>query len=129
MTDQIVITEKTSQAKDIRAAVGGRYGTILPAEGTCSTSSSRKRSSPRTMPGRKAVVREQKASAGKLRSTRPGKGAPELQPPDVAKGDTPLRIPFGNKEAALQLSARYRAGGWYAPAGVNLNSFRERGWL
>ena len=33
MTDQIVITEKTSQAKDVRAAVGGRYGSILPAEG------------------------------------------------------------------------------------------------
>src|ERR1700686_691269 len=33
MTDQIVITEKTSQAKDVRAAVGPRYGAILPAEG------------------------------------------------------------------------------------------------
>jgi DNA topoisomerase-3 len=33
MADQIVITEKTSQAKDIRAAVGFRYGDILPAEG------------------------------------------------------------------------------------------------
>jgi DNA topoisomerase-3 len=33
MVDQIVITEKTSQAKDVRAAVGGRYGMILPAEG------------------------------------------------------------------------------------------------
>ncbi len=33
MADQIVITEKTSQAKDIRDAVGHRYGTILPAEG------------------------------------------------------------------------------------------------
>ena len=33
MADQIVITEKTSQAKDVRAAVGARYGTILPAEG------------------------------------------------------------------------------------------------
>jgi DNA topoisomerase III len=33
MTEQIVITEKTSQAKDIRAAVGPRYGAILPAEG------------------------------------------------------------------------------------------------
>ena len=33
MTDQIVITEKSSQAKDVRAAVGGRYGTVLPAEG------------------------------------------------------------------------------------------------
>src|SRR4051794_200134 len=33
MTDQIVITEKTSQAKDLRAAVGSRYGLVLPAEG------------------------------------------------------------------------------------------------
>ena len=33
MADQIVITEKNSQAKDVRAAVGARYGTILPAEG------------------------------------------------------------------------------------------------
>ena len=30
---EIVITEKASQAKDVRAAVGGRYGEILPAEG------------------------------------------------------------------------------------------------
>src|SRR6478609_4892515 len=33
MADQIVITEKTSQARDVRAAVGTRYGEILPAEG------------------------------------------------------------------------------------------------
>lgn len=33
MTDQIVITEKTSQAKDVRSAVGSRYGAIFPAEG------------------------------------------------------------------------------------------------
>ena len=33
MADQIVITEKSSQAKDVRAAVGSRYGNVLPAEG------------------------------------------------------------------------------------------------
>src|SRR5438445_2079570 len=33
MPDQIVITEKTSQARDIRTAVGSRYGDVLPAEG------------------------------------------------------------------------------------------------
>ena len=33
MTDQIVITEKSSQAKDVRTAVGSRYGVVLPAEG------------------------------------------------------------------------------------------------
>ena len=30
---QLVITEKTSQARDVRAAVGSRYGQVLPAEG------------------------------------------------------------------------------------------------
>ena len=30
---EIVITEQASQAKDVRAAVGSRYGGILPAEG------------------------------------------------------------------------------------------------
>jgi DNA topoisomerase III len=44
-------------------------------------------------------------------------------------GDTPLRIPFGNKDAALQLGAHYRASGGYTPPGVDLNGFRERGWL
>ena len=29
----LIITEKTSQARDIRAAVGDRFGQILPAEG------------------------------------------------------------------------------------------------
>src|SRR5271168_1709593 len=43
--------------------------------------------------------------------------------------DTQLRIPYGNKDAALRLGARYRAGGWYAPAGVELAAFGERGWL
>jgi len=43
--------------------------------------------------------------------------------------DTPLRIPYGNKDAALKLGARYRSGGWYAPPGVDLAAFGERGWL
>lgn len=29
----LIITEKSSQAKDLRAALGDRYGRILPAEG------------------------------------------------------------------------------------------------
>ena len=49
------------------------------------------------------------------------------QPNSVA--GTPLRIPCGNKEVALKLGARYRSGGWYAPPGVDLSAFGERGWL
>ena len=42
---------------------------------------------------------------------------------------TPLRIPYGNKEVALKLGARYGSAGWYAPPGVDLAAFGERGWL
>ena len=42
---------------------------------------------------------------------------------------TPLRVPYGNKQAAFALGARYGEQGWYAPPGVDLTAFRERGWL
>ena len=29
----------------------------------------------------------------------------------------------------MQLGARYRDGRWYAPAGIDLDAFRRRGWL
>ena len=47
----------------------------------------------------------------------------------VTGADTPLRIPYGNKEVALELGARYGAAGWYAPPGVDLAAFRDRGWV
>ncbi len=66
--------------------------------------------------------------AEKATTTRaPLAGAGRAHLPDDAS--TPLRIPFGNKEAAQQLGARYHAGGWYAPSGVALGPFRERGWI
>jgi len=43
--------------------------------------------------------------------------------------ETPLRIPYGNKDVAVRLGARYRPGGWYAPPGIDLTAFGERGWL
>jgi DNA topoisomerase-3 len=49
------------------------------------------------------------------------------QPNSVA--GTPLRIPYGNKDVALKLGARYGSAGWYAPPGVDLSAFGERGWL
>jgi DNA topoisomerase-3 len=42
---------------------------------------------------------------------------------------TRLRIPYGNKDVALKLGARYGSAGWYAPPGVDLSAFGERGWL
>jgi DNA topoisomerase III len=48
--------------------------------------------------------------------------------PNPAAG-TPLRIPYGNKDVAVKLGARYGSTGWYAPPGVDLAIFGERGWL
>jgi DNA topoisomerase III len=80
-------------------------------------------------PNRKGNGRARKIGSGRARSNHPGQTKENALPPDAPGRDTPLRIPFGNKEAALQLGARYRAGGWYAPPGVDLDGFRQRGWL
>jgi DNA topoisomerase-3 len=53
--------------------------------------------------------------------------SPPAQPIPVA--GTPLRIPYGNKDVAMKLGARYGSAGWYAPPGVDLSAFGERGWL
>ena len=72
---------------------------------------------PKTRQGR----RRTRGAAGKRKSSGPGRAGSEA--------GTPLRIPYGNKEVALKLGARYGAGGWFAPPGVDLCAFRERGWL
>jgi DNA topoisomerase III len=75
-----------------------------------------------------------KTTTGARRSRKP-KSAPaaEVTLPTPAQlntqTNTPLRIPYGNKELAQKLGARYGAGGWYAPPGVDLAAFGEQGWL
>jgi DNA topoisomerase III len=68
--------------------------------------------------------RKRKADAGT--TPHPAPSAPAK--PNSISG-TPLRIPYGNKELALKLGARYRPGGWYAPPGADLSAFGERGWV
>ncbi len=48
---------------------------------------------------------------------------------NTAPDDVRLNIPYGNKETAQRLGARYRDGAWYGPAGLDLSQFRERGWI
>ena len=87
-------------------------------------------------PAQTSSVRSERTATGQPGGTiadgpkRPGGGRdrPTRVPPATADG-TPLKIPFGNKEVALRLGARYRPGGWFAPAGTNLEPFREKGWL
>ncbi|WP_236033834.1 type IA DNA topoisomerase [Belnapia mucosa] len=111
-----------------RTVVKGRRLAQRPANAP-PTETEPKRSSGRGKSSRKVAVRKRKGSTELPLAKQPGQTAAEHGSAGAPGGDTPLRIPFGNKEAALQLGARYRAGGWYAPAGIDLNGFRERGWL
>lgn len=89
--------------------------------------------------GTKSVAREAEKTPAPMKRPRKAKAgtAPKEAslPPTRAPaqphslGNTPLRIPFGNKEVAQKLGARYSDGGWYAPQGINLSAFRDRGWL
>ena len=72
------------------------------------------------------------AAKGKVAGTRPRTSRPASASASTSASAgqaTPLRIPYGNKDVAMQLGARYRDGQWYAPAGVDLDPFRSRGWL
>jgi DNA topoisomerase-3 len=90
---------------------------------------------------RKTIAKNSKPAA--IKSTKPTKRPrkPEASvvmfdatcPPVAEQRDTsantPLRIPYGNKEAAQKLGARYAEGGWYAPPDVDLTEFKSKGWL
>ena len=83
-----------------------------------------------TKQAKKRSVSGRQVVSGKQSAKCPSVVVDATQPPNGVSGsDTALTIPFGNKEVALELGARYRPGGWYAPSGVALDSFRERGWL
>jgi DNA topoisomerase-3 len=73
-------------------------------------------SSQSTSPAKRS--RKRKADAVEATPALPNRGT-----------GTPLRIPYGNKEVAMKLGARYGSTGWYAPHGVDLSAFGERGWL
>jgi DNA topoisomerase-3 len=68
------------------------------------------------------------AKISRKRKAAAAAGASMPAQPNPVAG-TPLRIPYGNKDVALKLGARYGSAGWYAPPGVDLSAFGERGWL
>jgi len=78
-------------------------------------------------PAHKKAARGRKTGKRKLNGPL-ANASPRLARRD-AGGNTPLKIPYGNKEVALELGARYDAGGWHAPPGVDLAAFKEKGWL
>ena len=117
-------------------------GVVIPEEAKASSAAmsawiDSNRSAKRRKRGRKtayklagSVAPQSIATAKRSRKRKPDASSAQLAPaqPNSVTG-TPLRIPYGNKEVALKLGARYRSGGWYAPPGVDLSAFEERGWL
>jgi DNA topoisomerase III len=67
-------------------------------------------------------------SAAPIKRSRKRKAGGDPPQPNSVAG-TPLRIPYGNKDVAMKLGARYGSSGWYAPPGVDLSAFGEQGWL
>ncbi len=86
---------------------------------------------PRKAGGARPGTERSKATGPRRASgTKPVRTVPEAGTARASAGSpTPLRIPYGNKEVAFGMGARYGADGWYAPPGVDLEAFRERGWL
>jgi DNA topoisomerase-3 len=117
-------------------------GVIIPDEAKASSAAmsawiDANRSAKRRKRGRKtttkpagSVVPPSRAPAKKSRKRNAAAVATPLAPaqPNPVVG-TPLRIPYGNKNIAMKLGARYGSAGWYAPRGVDLSAFGERGWL
>jgi DNA topoisomerase-3 len=131
---QMVFAEKLAQEK----------GTVIPDEAKASSAamsrwidSNQVKKSGKSRRKRVNTPTKSIAPQSAVQRKRSRKGAANVvataTPSTPARGnsgtDTPLRTPYGNKDAALRLGARYRAGGWYAPAGVDLAAFGERGWL
>ena len=75
------------------------------------------------------IVPQSMASPKRSRKQKVDTDVASMAPAAANSIRTPLRIPYGNKEVALKLGARYGSDGWYAPPGVDLSVFGERGWL
>ena len=122
--------------------IAQRKGIIVPDEATANSAAmsawiDSNRGTKRRKRGRKTAYKPRGSIAPQ--STAPAKrsrkrtAAAAAAPPAPAQPNsvtgTPLRIPYGNKEVALKLGARYGSAGWYAPPRVDLAAFGERGWL
>jgi DNA topoisomerase-3 len=127
---QLLYAKKIAQGK----------GLIIPEEAKANSAAMSEwigsyRIAKRRKRGRKIAFRQAGSIAPQLTATtkrsrkRKASSAPSASTQLNSVTGTPLRIPYGNKELALKLGARYRSAGWYAPSGIDLSAFRARGWL
>jgi DNA topoisomerase III len=129
---QLLYAKKLAQGKGLIIPDDARTNSAAMSAWIDSNRSRKHRKS-----GRKTTHRSAEPIAPKLaappKRSRKRKADTDVVPLAPAPANsvtaTPLRIPYGNKEVALKLGARYGSTGWYAPPGVDLSAFGERGWL
>jgi DNA topoisomerase-3 len=125
------IPEETARDGDVGCPTEASVNLPAAPELTDANPVAKRRRRVRRTTSKPNVSTAPKSTAVKKRSARrkAGVSAPPTAPRRSPETVTPLRIPYGNKEVALRLGAHYGARGWYAPPGVDLSAFVERGWL
>jgi DNA topoisomerase-3 len=128
---QLLYAKKIAQRKDL----------VIPAEAKASLAAmsvwiDSNRGAKRHKRGRMAAYKpagsaapQPTAPTKRSQKRKAGANAAPSTPAQPTVAGTPLRIPYGNKDIAMKLGARYGSTGWYAPPGVDLSAFGERGWL
>ena len=129
---QLLYAKKLAQGKGLIIPDDARTNSAAMSAWIDSNRSKKRRRSSRKTTYKPAEPIALQSAAPSKRS-RKRKADTDVVPPALAPANsitaTPLRIPYGNKEVALKLGARYGSAGWYAPPGVDLSVFGERGWL
>ena len=129
---QILFAEKIAQENGIVIPANAKVSSQALSkwiELNHSTSRSKRRRKTSNKPTRSTAPEARAPSTRSRQRTADSIAASAGPARQASSTDTPLKIPYGNKEVAVKLGARYRAGGWYAPAGVDLDAFHAHGWL
>jgi DNA topoisomerase III len=129
---QLLYAKKIALGKGVAIPDEAKANSAAMAAWIDSNKNTKRRKSGRTTAFRPAGSISSQSTSPTKRSRKRKADAFSVSPtpaqPNFVTG-TPLRIPYGNKEVALKLGARYGSTGWYAPPGIDLSAFGERGWL
>ncbi|UGY26674.1 DNA topoisomerase [Bradyrhizobium septentrionale] len=127
---QLLYAKKLAQGKGLIIPHDARSNSVaMSAWIEMNRGKKRRKPSRKTFNRAAGSVASQAAPLKRSRKQNVDADAYSTAPVSANSSRTPLRIPYGNKEIALKLGARYGSGGWYAPPGTDLSAFDERGWL
>ncbi|UGY17900.1 DNA topoisomerase [Bradyrhizobium septentrionale] len=127
---QLLYAKKLAQGKGLIIPDDARSNSVaMSAWIEMNRGKKRRKPSRKTFNRAAGSVASQAAPLKRSRKQNVDADAYSTAPVSANSSRTPLRIPYGNKEIALKLGARYGSGGWYAPPGTDLSAFDERGWL